>query len=215
MRKWSLFLMITAIAGMAMVSCSPDEEVVPAIKKRDKTEDPADNQISTDFSSNTFSSPTEAELLKELRLCDPAAPNDTDEKRPSCSPKFFRFFPLTSKSPLKDAFMVMVKAGVNNSPTRRLLIFERENGTLVKLNGFAGYLIERRPTASGYDDLLIRFGERVDGTLYFYNCLFTWQNRKYEYKLCEAINDSRIKAQFVDSMAVEIKSSLDKNGYLF
>ena len=213
MRKWNALILLVGFAGITVVSCKQDEE--EPVKRH---KDPApvnDNTISTDFNSNVFKSTTEVELLKELRLCDPAAPNDTDEKRPACSPKFFRFFELNKKTPLKDGFMVMTKAGVNGFDTRRLLIFEREGGILVKLNGFAGYLIERRPVASGYDDLVIRFGERIEGNLYYYNCLFTWKDGKYDYKLCEAINDSRIKVGLVDSMAPEIKKSLDDNKLIF
>jgi len=214
MRKWNVVVFLLLLTGFCVVSCDPEEDPAPVKKHRDPA--PVNQHtISTDFNDNVFQSNVEVDLLKELRLCDPAAPNDTDEKRPACSPKFFRFFPLAAKTPLKDGFMVMVKAGVNGWPTRRLLIFEREQGKLVKLNGFNGYLIERRPGVSGYDDLVVRFGERIDGYLYYYNCLFTWKDGKYDYKLCEAINDSRIKAGLVDSMAVEIKKSLDQNNFLF
>ncbi len=214
MKKAFLLLFPMALAFVLPACDSEDPENVP-VKEHKVPEPVNDNTISTDFNANSFKSNVEADLLKELMLCDPNAPNDTEEKHPACSPKFFRFFQLTNKTPLKDGFMVMIKAGVNGWPTRRLLIFEREQGKLVKVNGFNGYLIERRPTASGYDDIVVRFGERIDGYLYFYNCVFTWKDGKYDYQLCEAINDSRIKAELMDSMAVEIKKTLDEKQYLF
>ncbi len=177
-----------------------------------------DNTISTDFGTNTFSSGVEAKLLKELKICNPKAVSDTSELDPACSPKFFRFFKLAKNIKLNDGFMLLVKAGVNGFPLRRLLVFERENGNLVKLNGFNGNLIERRNSATGYDDLIIRFADNQDGMLIYFNCLFQWENGRYEYKYCEEIDENgpaRIKAEFRDSMGVEIKKILDKNNMLF
>lgn len=177
-----------------------------------------DNSISTDFNANEFSDGSEEELLKELKICNPAAPSDTDPKNPACSPKFFRFFPLSKKTPLKNGFILLVKAGVSGHPLRRVLIFERENGTLIKLNGFNGNLIEQRPSKSGYNDLLIRFPDNIDNNLVYYNCLFQWQNGKYEYRYCEVIDEDvprNVKAEFRDSMGIEIKKILDRNSMLF
>lgn len=209
-------LFVLALLVLFTAACGGNEEEKPDKPVKELTPEPInDNTISTDFSVNTFSGKGEAELLKELNLCNPQAANDTDERLSACSPKFFRFFPLTKQMPLKDGFMVLVKAEVGGFPTRRLLIFERENGMLVKLNGFAGNLIERRPTATGYDDIVVRFGERIEGNMYYYNCLFGWKEGRYEYLRCEAINDSRIKAEYIDSMAPEIKSAIDKNHFIF
>lgn len=206
-----------SLAVSLLFSCKTDVDDAPAIELRESAPAPVnENTISTDFSDNFFSNKGEIELLKELNLCNPNAANDTDEKLSACSPKFFRFFELNKSIPLKDGFMVLVKAEVGGFPLRRLLIFQRENGSLVKVNGFAGNLIERRPAASGFDDLVIRFGKREDdGNMYFYNCLFSWNEGKYEYRFCEAINDSRVKKEYVDSMAPEIKSLIDKNRFIF
>lgn len=215
MRKISVF-----ICGILLLSSCGDEPSndlggIPEV------EEVVVKSISTDFASNTFTSKVEEKLLTELAICDSKAPNDTDEKRPACSPNFFRFFQLNEKIKLENGFLLLVKAGVNNFPLRRILIFEREKGELIKLNGFNGNLIERRPTPSGYDDLLVRFADNISGSLCYYNCWFSWNGGQYSYVNCEAIQEAgqeaphRIKAEFVDSMAVEIKAILDKNKMIF
>lgn len=212
-------LLMGALTLVLVFACS-EEEKKPF---RHKEHEPVvDNTISTDFGANTFSSSgEEIALLKELHICDPKATSDTNELHPSCSPRFFRFFKLNKKSSLSSGFVLLVKAGVNGFPLRRVLIFQRENDQLVKLNGFNGNLIERRASKSGYDDLIIRFTDNIDGSLTYYNCLFVWNGAQYDYKLCEAIQEGgqeaphRIKAEFIDSMAPEIRKILEQNQMLF
>lgn len=187
-------------------------------RKNSGKEAVVDNTISTNFNENLFTSKDEAALLKELHLCDPKATSDDDPKHPTCSPKFFRFFKLNDQTPLKNGFKLLIKAGVNGFPLRRLLVFERENDVLVKLNGFNGNLIEERKSASGYNDLVIRFPDNINDNITYYNCLFRWKNGKYEYVNCEVIDEDvprRIKAEFIDSMGVEIKKVLDRNEMIF
>ncbi|MNJ85046.1 hypothetical protein D3C87_25110 [compost metagenome] len=204
----------------AINSCGDDPDDTIHIKPRHTSgkEAPVDNTISTDFNENAFTSKVEAELLKELHLCDPKATSDEDPKHPTCSPKFFRFFKLNAQTPLKDGFKLLIKAGVNGFPLRRLLIFEREKDALVKLNGFNGNLIEERKSASGYNDLIIRFPDNINGNITYYNCLFKWKDGKYEYVNCEVIDEDvprKIRAEFIDSMGIEIKKVLDKNDMIF
>jgi hypothetical protein len=48
--------------------------------------------------------------------------------------------------------------------------------------------------------------------------LFQWKNNKYEYIHCEEIDEDvprKIRAEFVDSMGIEIKKILDKNSMIF
>jgi hypothetical protein len=212
---------ITALIGLslfAFAACGPEDEEEPVKKDR---EDVTLTTISTDFTTNAFTSGDETALLKELKICDAASQDDTDPSHPSCSPKYFRFFKLGKSVTLKNGFILLVKAGVSDSPLRRILIFERENGELIKVNGFYGNLIEQRPTTSGYDDIVVRFTDNIEGSLAYYNCLFQWNGGQYEYKLCEAIQEGgqeaphRIKAEYIDSMAPEIKTILDRNNMIF
>ncbi len=202
-----------------LFSCeeSPSSEGEIRIRPK-KHAEPVDLSISTDFNSNKFTSNQEIDLLKELQLCDPKAVNDSDEKHPSCSPNFFRFFKLNAQKELKDGCIILIKAGVNDFPLRRVLIFEREKGQLIKINGFNGNLIEQRPSKSGYNDLIIRFADNIDNTLIYYNCLFQWEKGKYKYKYCEVIDEDvprNVKAEFRDSMGVEIEKILKKNSMIF
>jgi hypothetical protein len=119
---------------------------------------------------------------------------------------------------MKDGFILLTKAGVNSFPIRRIYVFEREKGELIKVNGFNGNLIERRPSKSGYDDLVIRFPDNISNDLIYYNCLFQWKNGTYEYQYCEEIDEGmprKVKKAYVDSMGTVIKGILDKNNMLF
>lgn len=208
------------LAVVILTACGEEEDQPFKPHHRDKQAEVT--TFSTDFNENAFGgNGEEIALLKELKLCDPNAPNDTDETHPSCSPKFFRFFKLSEKTKLSDGFILLIKAGVNGFPLRRVLIFQRDGEQLVKLNGFNGNLIEFRPSKSGYQDLVVRFSDNIDGSLTYYNCLFQWNGSQYDYKLCEAIQEGgqeaphRIRQEFIDSMAPEIKKVLDDNQMLF
>ena len=216
--KKILFIILSF--GFTTLSCDNQDKDSDAIQVNPKnTVTVVDNTISTDFNANKFTSNVEAELLKEIHICDAKASDESNLNRPACSPKLFRFFKLSNETPLKDGFILLTKAGVGGMPLRRVLIFQREQGILVKVNGFVGNLIERRKSTTAYDDLVLRFADRVNNDhLAYYNCLFTWKNGKYEYINCEIIDEGeprRIKAEFKDSMAVEIKKIIDKNGMIF
>ena len=189
----------------------------PAKKKVDKPKEKTEIQlIETDFNANTFSGTTEIELLKELGVCDSTAPNDNNLDRPSCSPRFFRFFNYKKNADLRNNFILLVRSGVNGFPARRLLVFVRENGELVKTNGFIGYIIEKRRIKNKlHDDIVIRFYEKYYEQKYFYNCLFSWKDQRFEFVKCEAINDIAIKPKVVDSVSIEINKILIEKQLIF
>jgi hypothetical protein len=191
-------------------------------KKKEKPEVNVEIQlIETDFITNTFSGTTEIELLKELGICDSTAPNDNNLDRPSCSPRFFRFFNYKKNAELRNNFILLVRSGVNGFPARRLLIFARENGQLVKTNGFIGYIIEKRRVKTKlHDDIVIRFFEKYYEQKYFYNCLFSWKDQRYEFVKCETIGappkgDEAIKPELVDSVSSEIYKILIEKQLIF
>ena len=194
----------------------------PVKKKVDKLKEKTEIQlIETDFNANTFSGTTEIELLKELGVCDSTAPNDNNLDRPSCSPRFFRFFNYKKNAALRNNFILLLRSGVNGFPARRLLIFARENGQLVKTNGFIGYIIEKRRIKNKlHDDIVIRFYEKYYDQKYFYNCLFSWKDQRYEFVKCEAIGappkgDEAIKPELVDSVSSEIYKILIEKQLIF
>lgn len=175
--------------------------------------------IETLFNENEFPDPSHLELLKELKICDVAQKDTSDYLNPACSPFFFKFFQSNKNTPIKNAFLLQIKSKVGGIKLRRLLIFVRENGTLVKVNGFVANLIGLRPTASGQYDLILRFNDNVEGDIIFYNTIFKWDGQKYIYDCTETIEGTdqsgpwrqRIKEEFKDSVSKDIYATLLKN----
>jgi len=172
-------------------------------------------EISTDFNLNTFTQGSEPRLLHEIGICDTLTLKDNNLDEPACSPRFFRFFPLKNNTDFQNGFMLLVRSGVHAFPTRRLLIFQRESNQLVQVNGFNGYLIERRKSNTEYDDIVIRFFERFDKQKYFYHCLFSWDQGKYNYVKCEEINDQKVKIEKVDSVSKVVLGYLSDKKLIF
>jgi hypothetical protein len=192
---------------------SSNKNSSPAIKvKKEVDKIPEIEQISTDFNLNSFKGKEEIELLKELRICDSTMKEDNNLARPSCSPRFFRFFKLKADKTLNEGFVLLVRSGVNGFPVRRLLIFHREGNKLINTNKFVGYIIEKRKVANNFDDIVIRFFERYQNQKYFYHCLYSWRNGKYQFVRCEEINSERVKPELLDSVSVEVQKILiEKN----
>jgi hypothetical protein len=184
-------------------------------KPKKKKETVNGTQISTDFNTNSFSSKNEAIILKNLRLCDSTVNWSEDLNRPSCTPNFFRVFPLKKGLDIAQGCMVLMKAGVNHFPVRRFFIYEKEGAQMIQANGFIGYPIEFRPQAQNYDDVVIRFFERYEGQKYFYNCLFTWKQNRYQYVRCEQINDANIKPEKQAQVSAEILKILNDKQLVF
>jgi hypothetical protein len=171
--------------------------------------------VSTDFNTNTFASKAEPKVLKDLNLCDSTVQWSDDLLRPSCTPNYFRVFPLKKGLDIAQGCMVLLKAGVNGFPVRRFVVYEREGKQMVQANGFIGYPIEFRPKANNYDDVVIRFFERFEGQKYFYNCLFTWKQNRYQYVRCEQINDANIKPEKQAEVSAEILQILNEKQLVF
>ena len=182
------------------------------VKKKETTKG---IQISTDFNTSSFSNKNEAIILKNLRLCDSTIDWSEDLNRPSCTPNFFHVFPLKKGLDIAQGCMVLMKAGVNHFPVRRFVIYEKEGAQMIQANGFIGYPIEFRPQDQNYDDVVIRFFERYEGQKYFYNCLFTWKQNRYQYVRCEQINDANIKPDKQAQVSAEILKILNEKQLVF
>jgi hypothetical protein len=209
------FIVFALCAGAILYSCSEDEE-----KKKKEPEAVSEMlAIETLFDQDSFDDASLEGLLKELNLCNDTTKSLEDYMNPACSPRFFRFFKLTEKTPYQNGFILQVKSKVSGFPLRRLLIFVRENGQLVKVNGFVANLIGRRKTDSAYDDLLLRFNDNVDGEITFYNCFYRWNGTKYEFLSVEVIEGANwggaVKSELKDSMGIEIQKEISDNGMLF
>ncbi len=198
-------------------SCKPQ---TPKVKKLNNQE------IFTDFSLNSFNSDIEAKLLTELRICDTSRIGD---EFGACSPKFFKFFKLSKKKPLRDGFMLLINGIAFQDPDakfpiRRLLIFEREGGKLVAVNKFKGNLIETREVLnSPYSDIIIRF--RLDQFNEKYHVRYSWKKNKYQFVACEKLVywdedkmkfvGGRVLASKMDSVSREVEKILVDENLIF
>lgn len=157
----------------------------------DKTDD--DNfeskstKISTLFDANEFENDTLNNLLLELNICYPEVNDSLEDGVVECSPKFFAFYDYNHKRSIADAFLLQVKKGVNNYPYRRLLVFVRERGQLVLVTGVVGYLVEKRTTRNGIDDLVVAVVDNIGGHYERYDVLLKYKEGKYHFE--EALGD--------------------------
>lgn len=148
--------------------------------------------ITTSFEGEKFKSTVEEELLEELGVCEFESADSTYFA--TCSPENFKITSYKNEGSMKDAFILEMKAGIfpKNAdrplpPVRHVIIFEREGGELVKVGGFRGNLIGKRPnTTSGAQDLLMALYDTDDETLF--HCVFKWNGGKYEFHSIERMD---------------------------
>lgn len=207
-----------AFVAILLSACSADPvEDNPVVE-----DEPSDIiAIETLFDESSFPDRMHRSLLIELGICDtvPMEVSGCVE----CGPGNFKFFQHKPASSINDAFMLQIKAEsilkgqAVPLPERHLLIFERENGALVKVNGFRGNLIAMRENPSGARDLVVRFWVAEDEA--FLNCLFQWKDGKYQFVSVEAIHggggNGAVKEEFKDSISKMVYESLTANGLLF
>lgn len=176
--------------------------------------------IETLFEKNQqFSSNTMTDLLKELKICNMAQKDENDFMNPACSPFYFKFFIFNDQLPLENSFLLQIKSKTNGFPLRRLLVFQRERGELVKVNGFVANLIGVQQTKNNYYDLLLRFNGKEEGETIFYNCVFKWKNKKYEFEYVRDIEGDNwggpVKLKDRDSVSKLIYQELNDNKMFF
>lgn len=208
--KQTLFFCLSLLILVA--SCGDTEEPAerkPKEKKNEIVE--AEKELEVLFDETVFRDDQSLPLLRELgeSICNPAEKDLENYIRPACNPKFFKFFPFRDKVPMKDAFVLLIKARVHGFPIRRTFVYQREKGKLVKVNGFAANLIGLRRSDSGYKDLVLRFSDEYQN---HFNCLYVWRSNHYEFEKVEEINDASIKKEFQDSMNTEIHKVIELNG---
>lgn len=207
------------LGSLYLYSCTSDPIVEDDVQDGPQVGDVTN--IETLFEEKTFPDSKHRKLLLELGICDSLPIEVTGCTE--CTPRNFKFFQFKPKEKIEDAFMVQIKAETILKgetlplPIRHLLVFERENGSLVKVNGFRGNLIAMRESASGVKDLVVRFYVAEDDV--FLNCLFQWKDKKYSFTSVEAIHgaggNGPVKAEFKDSISTVVYQSLMTNGMLF
>ena len=216
------FLSIIFLA-LLLVSCKSNDDNLDSNSENSSKATVVDSskiiEVETLFDKDLFDDPQKEILLKELKLCSEKNRGVEDYMNPSCSPRFFELFKLGDKLDLNNALIVQIKAKTNGFPLRRLVVFVRENGFLLKVNGFVANLIERRVSDSGYDDLVLRFNDKDQGQDVFFNCLFKWNGVSYDYHSVEVIEGpgwgGAVKKELKDSISIEVKKDIIKNKMIF
>ena len=169
------------------------------------------------FSNEGFDEARKYELLIETHICNPNYTDTVTDGSVPCSAKFFRFFEYNHKRELDNAFMLQVKAGVNNYPYRRLLIFTREQGKLVLVNGITGYLVSQISRPNEIDDLIVGIIDDLgNDTFDRYDVLLRYKDGKYHIE--EAIGD--LQGKFEDKKLKEratrmIKKRIEEKKLIF
>lgn len=206
-------LVFSLILSTIFISCKGNESETPEIKEDEKLEvkNETTKPVEVLFNEVAFTEDQSLPLLRELgeSICNPAEKDLENYIRPACNPKFFKFFPFIEGTQMKDAFILLIKSKVHAFPIRRMFIYQREKGKLVKINGFAANLIEMRKSATKHDDLVLRFNDKDQN---HFNCLYVWRSNHYEFEKVEQINDSNVKKEFQDSMNIEIQKEIELNG---
>lgn len=198
--------------GILFISCKGNETETDQPEKETPEEAKApEKELEVLFDQTTFQDDQSLPLLRELGegVCNPSEKDLENYVRPACNAKFFKLFPFRENTPMRDAFVMLVKARVHNFPIRRTFVYQREKGKLVKVNGFAANLIGMRKSASGYKDLVLRFNDEDQN---HFNCLYVWRSMHYEFEKVEQINDADVKKEFQDSMNIEIHKVIETNG---
>lgn len=201
---------------LLLLSCGGEEEQETSAKEEVIKEVVP---IQTLFTEDAFPDSLHIELLKELKICDEFQKDTSNYLQPACSPRFFKLFPVNDATPLRNAFMLQIKAMVGGVKLRRLVVFVREKGQLVKANTFIANLIGVQKQKKGYDDLILRFNDNVEGDIIYYNTIFRWDGKRYQFLSAETIEGrdhegpwrQRIKEEFKDSISKDILNTLQTN----
>jgi len=189
--------------------------------KQEITEETPFEEQEVLFDKKQFDNSQSIDLLKEINICSDTQTDFKGNITTPCSPELFTFFPLNSTTDLKDGFILLVRANTGGFGLRRILVFERENGVLVKVNGFVANLIGTKKRNNSNDDLLLRFIDKIDGSDVFYHCVFQWENGRYVFKAVEAIHEpagnfyGKVKESIKDSLSQEILKILTEYQMIF
>lgn len=171
------------------------------------------------FQKENFTDAGESELLKELNICD----TGVDSLFTPCAAKYFTLKKFRKDKDLKDAFILQVRGGVRlvgepePFPVRRLLIFERENGSLIRVNGFVGDLDSFERSGTDIDNIIVAFYDSQDDVMF--HCLFEWRERKYSFKEVLSIDvgsgPKAVKKEQVESVSNEVYQLLMDKSMIF
>lgn len=171
------------------------------------------------FQNENFTAKTEADLLNELNICETGA----DSLFTPCSAKYFTLREFRKDKDIKDAFILQVRGGVRLKgepepfPVRRLLVFERENGDLVRVNGFVGDLDSFEGTGTDIKNIIVAFYDAQDDVMF--HCLFEWKEKRFSFKEVVSIDvgsgPKPVKKDQLESVSNEVYQLLMDKSMIF
>ncbi|MFT5823426.1 MAG: hypothetical protein ACI8ZM_004687 [Crocinitomix sp.] len=137
---------------------------------------------------------TAVDIMSKLQICTIL---DTVLTLPPCSAEIYRVFQYRTDKEMKDGFIVEMVPGLYGSPVHQIVIIENVFGKYKIVNQYLGYLIEKRSTPEGYDDLLIGYSDPDIGLVAIRH---EWQGEKYDVIDVEEINNHYVKQEMKDSV---------------
>lgn len=208
---------LIAIGIFCFTACDTTEPV------EDIKEDIVDEivEIRNEFEGIKFDDPVHLDLLEELGICEMVS-SDSNYYA-TCSPENFKIIAYKKDKDIRDAFILQVKAAIRFKgqdvplPVRHIVVFERENGELIRLNGFRGDLIGMTDGDSGIKDLMVALYLTDDETLF--HCLFKWNGGQYSFESIEGLDYGdgvrMLQPALKDSLSNDIYSSLMTSNLIF
>jgi len=213
--------LVLFLSVLILVGCSSEVDDTDIIDGEDDTSVEGFEDAAADFTKTEFEDPAHVKILEELDVCLMIDQDSTVFA--TCSPENFRIMPFKNGVDVKDAFILQMKAGIVLKgqaaplPERNVLIFERDAGQLVKVNGFRGDLTATRGGTNGAKDLVVTFYSKEEET--FFDCIFKWSGTTYDFKFVEGVNWGEgfkpIKESMMDSVSKDIYTDLMQNSKIF
>lgn len=203
------------------VACTSDRsDAVTKIKKDSLLVQPAANvdfkvdtiPVHNVFDEEQFENNVLVSLLAELKICETDQTKPFRIEHPPCEPRFYKLFKYNYNMDWKEGFALEIRAGVENFPLRRFIIFKRINGKLTKLNGFVANLVEIQTQPSGFNDLLLLFRDTEAGS---FVVKYTWKKENYTFMSLEAVDGYAVKPALKDSLSRVVEKRLEQNKMFF
>lgn len=217
----NIFAILFLSVMMLFTACKNSEETEDVSKIKTEADKEEFEGLEVLFDDSEFSDPRAVELLKEINICSDNQLDEHGKLVTPCSPENFKFFPLKEGTSISDGFVLLIKANTGGFSLRRILVFERENGALVKVNGFIANLIGMKKKDGTNDDLLLRFIDKIEDSDVYYHCVFSWKEGKYAFKSVEVIQEPAgnfsgiVKESVKDSVSQDIYKILIDNQMIF
>ena len=208
-------ILAVLLVACSMFSCGEDPE-----KEKTYTAPSKVTDHTTNFSGNSFENTSDVDLLKELDIC---VLKDSLGLTAECSPENFEIIPFKENTPTKDAFILEIKAGIRLKneleplpPVRHVVVYERTNGSLVRVNGFRGQFVGFQ-NGEEENDIIIAHYLNEEATLFL--CLYQWNGTRFIFKSIEGLDYGEgvmtLSEDSRESVTEEIYANLIKSNLLF